>query len=217
MLQVNLITLISITMHDTLFFFLQNEFQPQTLKPRIGSNNLTVRYIIEYENECNDGNELVLAPLDIVISKGETALHVMENAVHSANDSQYQFTTTYWGTLGYHVHTINGTSDTFGNVVPEVPCYWSFLIQKPKSKVRVAPTIGVAHYVIPGKNYTVIMWYNNQVYDSSEDSSFGVQTTPDSGVQTTPIFGVQTTPNFGMQNTPLLCVVLLCSAVLFIV
>lgn len=149
--------------------------EPLALKPKPGRNNLTVTYITEYEDECNNGTKLVSRPLQVVISKGETALHVLENAMLSVNDSQYQFTSTYFKQLGYHVHTINGTSDTFG--IEDVPCYWSFLIKQPTSSERVAPEVGVAHYFIPGDNYTVIMWYNNNPYVDA-NINVGVQNMP---------------------------------------
>ena len=137
--------------------------KPLALRPEIGSKTLTVNYIIEYEDECNDGTELVLPPLKIVITKGQTALHVLENAVHSVNDTQYRFTATYYH-FGYHVHTINGTSDNLNMSVPEISCYWSFLTKQPNDADRVSAQVGVTHFVIPADNYTIIMRYTNEVY-----------------------------------------------------
>lgn len=127
-------------------------------------------YIIEYEDECNNGTELVLPPLKIIITEGQTALHVLENAVHSVTDTQYRFTATYFR-FGYHVHTINGTSDTFGKAVPKMPCYWSFSTKQPNSTDRVSSSIGLTHYVIPEDNYTVIMRYTNEVYSPGSGSA----------------------------------------------
>ena len=112
----------------------------------------------------------MLPPLEVVITEGQTALHVLENAVHSVNDTQYRFTATYYS-FGYHVHTINGTSDTFGKPVPSIPCYWSFLTKRPGSTDQAPSTIGVAHYVIPADNYTVIMQFTNRVYSPDPDSA----------------------------------------------
>ena len=164
---------------------------PLPLRPEIGGQNLTVHYIIEYQDECNNGTELVLPPLTVVITKGQTALHVLENAVHSANDTDYRFTATYFAQWGYHVHTINGTSDTFENPVPKIPCYWSFLTQGPNSTDRVLSQVGLFQYVIPADNYTVIVRYTNVVYS------------PDSGTPTTPL---SSSPP---PNTPLVLVLLL--------
>lgn len=144
---------------------------PLALGPEIGNKTLTVYYIIEYEDECNNGTEVVLPPLEVVITEGQTALHVLENAVHSINDTQYQFTATYYS-FGYHVHTINGTSDTpFGLPVPSIPCYWSFLIKQPNSADRVSSQVGLAHYIIPADNYTIIMQYTNRVYSPDPESA----------------------------------------------
>lgn len=143
---------------------------PLALGPEIGNKTLTVYYIIEYEDECNGGTEVVLPPLEIVITEGQTALHVLENAVHSVNDTQYRFSATYYS-FGYHIHTINGTSDTFGKPVPSIPCYWSFLTIKPNSTDRILSQVGVAHYVIPADNYTIIMQYTNRVYSPDPDSA----------------------------------------------
>ena len=148
---------------------MQDLDNPLALRPEIGNQTLTVYYIIEYEDECNGGTEVVLPPLEVVITKGQTALHVLENAVHSVNDTQYRFTATFFS-FGYHVHTINGTSDTFGKPVPSIPCYWSFLTKQPNNTDRVPSTIGVAHYVIPADNYTIIMQYTNRVYSPDPDS-----------------------------------------------
>lgn len=149
---------------------LQALVDPLALEPEIGNKTLTVYYIIEYEDECNNGTEVVLPPLEVAITKGQTALHVLENAVHSINDTQYQFTATYYS-FGYHVHTINGTSDTFGLPVPSIPCYWSFLIKEPNSADRVSSQVGLAHYIIPADNYTVIMQYTNRVYSPDPESA----------------------------------------------
>ena len=144
---------------------------------------MTVYYTIEYEDACNNGIELKLQPLSIVISEGDTALHVLENAVHITNDSQYHFTSTYYS-FGYHVHTINGTSDIYGE---EVVCYWSFLIKEPNSKDRVPSQVGVDSYVIPGENYTIIMRYTDEFHPTDDNSG----------------------SSSGMQHTPFSCVVLL--------
>jgi hypothetical protein len=147
---------------------LQTLDNPLPLGPEVGNKTLTVYYIIEYEDECNNGIEVVLPPLEVVITEGQTALHVLENAVHSVNDTQYRFTATYFS-FGYHVHTINGTSDTFGEPIPSIPCYWSFLTKQPDSTDRVSAPVGVAHYIIPADNYTIIMQYTNRVYSPDPD------------------------------------------------
>ena len=143
---------------------------PLPLGPEVGNRTLTAYYIIEYEDECNNGIEVVLPPLEVVITEGQTALHVLENAVHSVNDTQYRFSATYYS-FGYHVHTINGTSDTFGRPDPPIPCYWSFLTIQPNSTDRVSSQVGVAHYVIPADNYTIIMQYTNRAYSPDPDSA----------------------------------------------
>lgn len=142
----------------------------------MGNKTLTVYYIIEYEDECNNGAELALPPLKIVITNGQTALHVLENAVHTANDTQYQFTATFY-VFGYHVHTINGTSDTFGSPVPKIPCYWTFWTKKPSDNVRVFSLVGVTQYVVPADNYTIIMRYTNEAYSPPGDSGRGTLNT----------------------------------------
>lgn len=156
---------------------------------------MTVYYIIEYEDVCNNGTIRILQPLEVVISKGETALHVLENAMLIANESEYQFASTYFGSLGYHVHTINGISSTFG--IAEVPCYWSFLTKEPNSDSRVTPEVGVAHYVIPGNNYTITMRYTNDFYPIDDGPTDGH-------------------PSFRVQNMPLVCALLLASLCLVI-
>lgn len=153
----------NVTMAILHFTTEQDLDEPLALSPEIGSKILTVYYIIEYEDECNNGTELVLPPLKINITQGQTALHVLENAVHSVDNTQYRFTATYYS-FGYHIHTINGTSDTFGKPVPKIPCYWAFLTKQSNSTDRVSASVGLAHYVIPADNYTVIMRYTNEVY-----------------------------------------------------
>ena len=143
---------------------------PLPLGPEVGNRTLTVYYIIEYEDECNNGIEVVLPPLEVLITEGQTALHVLENAVHGVNDTQYRFSATYYS-FGYHVHTINGTSDTFGKPVPPIPCYWSFLTKQFNSTDRVLSQVGVAHHVIPADNYTIIMQYTNRAYSPDPDST----------------------------------------------
>ena len=100
----------------------------------------------------------------VTVSEGDTALHVLENALHSTNDSQYQFTSTYFGSLGYHVHTINRTSDN-------ARCFWIFYYKEPNGTEAVSSLVGVTHYVIPGNNYTIIMRFVVNPYVPSESPS----------------------------------------------
>ena len=153
--------------------------QPLPLTPQVGHRNLSVYYVIQYEDRCNNGTGLASSPLRVIISEGDTALHVLENALHTTNDSTYQFTATYFQTLGYHVHTINGTGSND-------PCYWFFYYMEPNGSDRVQSQVGVAHYIIPGNNYTIIMRYAVSLYVPSV-----------------------TTPSVAMQNTPLSVISLL--------
>lgn len=119
-------------------------------------NQLSVEYSIEYDPVCSSNSSL-----DPVIVGGlepgtSTALDVMEGAVTNstgAAKSRYEFLTTYCGTGGFLIDSINGTPNRPGRC-----CYWVFYHQAPGEQ-PVADHTSVSKYKIPGDGYTIIMRY----------------------------------------------------------
>ena len=78
-----------------------------------------VGYKIRYDSKCSDKNP----PKDLVIPsgpKGMNALDIMKYAVdHEGSD--YQFSATYFKSLGFFIDKLNGT-ESCG------PCYWAVYI-----------------------------------------------------------------------------------------
>ena len=108
---------------------------------------ISVNYLVEYNEDNGECGGTNLAPVVITIPHFGTALNVMESAVSFGIEYQFEIT---FSKEGYMVDVLNGTR-------AKEPCYWVFYVLSPNVQ-ELGSNFRVSSYHV-ADNYSVILRY----------------------------------------------------------